>query len=460
MNTHRHHRVIPILLVVAATPLAAILLFFVIANLTTRDEPPPDDAALLLPEVTVAEADNAFTEVEAIKKLDADINALAGQPIQDPQLDAVLAGGTWDEDYAAGATEVHRQEIALIIAAAKKKAYQDPIYANPASFSFDLLPSTYIGSPRNAAKYAALAALRSAHAKKPAEGLATALAVVRLGHLMESNQGSLIDYLVGSAVKQIGLSAIRQIALATPVPAATARSTAEALEPYRDSRAGEVMAMKMEYNVFKKYLPRYRRVSTLWSTYHLTSNVDGSVDEPDGNASLEIADDLGLTRFYYLPNQTWRFMIEQTNDRIANAQADCLTLVRDPATRTYLRRYDLTLLFERNVVGKYLAEIGQVSYGGLSTKRCNEAVSISAAQVALAISAFKQETGKLPTTLAALVPKYLGGVPTDPYTGQPMMYQAEKKLLYSLGPKRVDVGGGTPTADWQNQDNPTFVVAQ
>lgn len=65
------------------------------------------------------------------------------------------------------------------------------------------------------------------------------------------------------------------------------------------------------------------------------------------------------------------------------------------------------------------------------------------ADVALAIEQFHRANGKLPQTLAQLVPQHLAVVPIDPMDGQPLRYVVREDgyLLYSVGRNKVDDGG-------------------
>jgi hypothetical protein len=61
----------------------------------------------------------------------------------------------------------------------------------------------------------------------------------------------------------------------------------------------------------------------------------------------------------------------------------------------------------------------------------------------LALRCYQSEQGRLPTSLEQLVPKYLQQVPTDPFSGRPVIYHAQGTnwLLYSVGEDGVDDGG-------------------
>jgi hypothetical protein len=61
----------------------------------------------------------------------------------------------------------------------------------------------------------------------------------------------------------------------------------------------------------------------------------------------------------------------------------------------------------------------------------------------LALRCYQSEQGRSPSGLAQLVPKYLQRVPSDPFSGQSLVYrpQATNWLLYSVGEDGVDDGG-------------------
>jgi len=61
----------------------------------------------------------------------------------------------------------------------------------------------------------------------------------------------------------------------------------------------------------------------------------------------------------------------------------------------------------------------------------------------LAVRCYQAEQGHLPARLEQLVPKYLQRVPSDPFSGKPIIYRPQwtNWLLYSIGEDGVDDGG-------------------
>jgi hypothetical protein len=92
---------------------------------------------------------------------------------------------------------------------------------------------------------------------------------------------------------------------------------------------------------------------------------------------------------------------------------------------------------------KLLGTVGADLRGLIHTKDRAEG-RLSGARLVVALRLFEKRTGKLPATLAELVPAYLPAVPRDPYDGNPFRYAPEKRLVYAVGMDLKD-SGGTPT---------------
>jgi hypothetical protein len=62
---------------------------------------------------------------------------------------------------------------------------------------------------------------------------------------------------------------------------------------------------------------------------------------------------------------------------------------------------------------------------------------------AVAVERYRLEHGRWPDTLAALVPRFLGAVPADPYDGASLRFRRLHNgvVIYALGPDRKDDGG-------------------
>lgn len=67
---------------------------------------------------------------------------------------------------------------------------------------------------------------------------------------------------------------------------------------------------------------------------------------------------------------------------------------------------------------------------------------IDATRVIVACRIYQLRHGKLPETLASLVDeKLIESVPTDPFDGKPLRYDATRGVIWSVGTNRTDEGG-------------------
>lgn len=64
-------------------------------------------------------------------------------------------------------------------------------------------------------------------------------------------------------------------------------------------------------------------------------------------------------------------------------------------------------------------------------------------RVAVAVERFRRDRGVLPGALSDLVPQYLADIPTDPFSGHPLVFRpaAGAYTIYSVGPNQNDDGG-------------------
>jgi hypothetical protein len=77
---------------------------------------------------------------------------------------------------------------------------------------------------------------------------------------------------------------------------------------------------------------------------------------------------------------------------------------------------------------------------------------------AIAIEQFRSANKKLPASLEDLAPKYLGAIPLDPFTGQPLRFKQLPRgyVVYSLDKDGRDDGGKEKPANRKTSDRSTY----
>ena len=69
--------------------------------------------------------------------------------------------------------------------------------------------------------------------------------------------------------------------------------------------------------------------------------------------------------------------------------------------------------------------------------------AVEATKLIISCKRFELKHGSLPQNLKQLVPEFIKEVPRDPFDHKPFRYNAEKKLIYSVGPNLIDSKGMT-----------------
>ena len=76
-------------------------------------------------------------------------------------------------------------------------------------------------------------------------------------------------------------------------------------------------------------------------------------------------------------------------------------------------------------------------------RECALKSDVAGTRIMLACRLFELEKGRMPEKLEELVPQLLPAVPADPFDGKPMRYNADRKVIYAVGPDLIDSGGST-----------------
>jgi len=90
-----------------------------------------------------------------------------------------------------------------------------------------------------------------------------------------------------------------------------------------------------------------------------------------------------------------------------------------------------------------LSRIAMPNIGAAFLKQAALEALALAARTGLACKIYRNQNGRYPADLAALVPGILPEVPVDPFTGKPLVYRLEGEgfIVYSLGSNEKDDGG-------------------
>lgn len=415
-----------------------VVLFPRIATLVTSDIAPIDDSDLQLAKVYVPDNENAYFDLIKLDKV------TYWPDEKSTILSDMVDGKVWDEALAKDVIARNEEALKYFSDAARKPKFQDPAVADPANISPNT-PIPLMSSWRTASRVSALRAQYLASQGRGEDALAEAFNSIQIGQTIEEPQSSLIGYLVGMAIKDIGLKHMQLVINVSSLNSTELSGYSKDLERFYENEKGLTAAFKGEYKMRSWALDAI-------ASGNMEPDLIGS--EADFNPTFSKKD---RNNFYFRKNETQALDAESTRSQIKNVGKSCqeetIVDIKQIAPHSFAQAY-----VTENAVGKILYKVMAVDLvTPLRKKRCDEKFLVAATQAMLGIKSFKNDTGNYPQSLSELAPKYLTSVPIDPYDGKQIKYSREKKLIYSIGSDKKD-SGGSAGDDWHAMADPTFPI--
>lgn len=399
-----------------------------------KDDLPPDDRDLMLVKIEVPKEENAFYYLKEV-----------GEKLKIPQekkelFDDTAKGEKWDIQFVEESINNNQEAFDYFEKAVKLPKFQDPAFANP-QVVWAGTPIISLRPTRDIAKLNIIKARYIFNQGKQKEAFDEILKVIEIGQKMENSiNGPLIYYLLGMTIKESGFSELRILLPKANLSSDILKDYINKLEKFKQNEEGLANSFKAEY------------ISTV-------NNLDAFVSEKFDSEEIFESPELPIVvklNYYYKPNQTKKIFAEYARKAISNANKNCKEAnpeeIKILTTPSILKR-----IFTENLIGKMFHDISAISYSGVFIKKCQEDFSVSGTQTLFALKAYKTDRGVLPETLDSLTINYLHETPLDPFSGVPIRYSSEKKIIYSVGKDFID-SGGSQGIDWKVMDDPTFKI--
>ncbi len=333
----------------------AVGLFFLVKTfpLIVQDQKPSNDSDLRFAGVVVPEEDNAFSGLSKAKdSIKSPVVSPDVRQARETLLDTIVVGQGWDDTFVKENIAYNREAIDGFYQAAQKNVFLSSAFASDFS-QIDIFAKsgTWTGYPK-LAKLAALDALALVKAKKDNAGMDKAFLIVRTGYLIEhAEHGPLMQYLVGTAVKNIGLRTIQTIANTGRFTVKERAAYARALEQYRNDGSEIASFFEGEYATMSGLL-REVGAGTLLHNQNLAS---GGTKVPTF-AQVVIEYLQKAPSFYFYEHETRAAIAEATRAFIADAMTACDASPVRLATTNLNDASTASLVITRNALGKLLVE--------------------------------------------------------------------------------------------------------
>ena len=368
-----------------------------------------NDKELQFPRASIPAGSNAFDVLQTAA------SHLWWPDKQRDQLYDLASNTNWNDTLAATVLATNRESLAGWDAAIKLPDFQVP------EFNYnDLAP--FLAEWKQLAQVAEVRENALFHSGQDKEAFDKILDHVQLGQRMQNAHGPLIDYLVGTAVRNIGLSQIQHWAGKTHLTPNQLKDYIHqlGLNPDEESVAF-ANAIKGEYQFQIGMLDAFRQ---------------GKITNSD-------SEDYHPRAMRFMP------LLNVSRTKALFAQAD-LILVKDAPRHYNEAKLPDQDLDQSGPVRMFLSgnSVGQIMYSWTIfavvqslAKKSQADTQLQATRTILALRAYQLTRGNLPPDLSALVPEFLDAVPVDDFDGQPLRYSPGRKIVYSVGQNLKDDGG-------------------
>lgn len=391
---------------IIALVLALFLLIFALCIIAiSLDDEPVNDANLVFTYSQIPFAENGYMELyRASRSLDSSSDIIK-------DLDS-----EWNSKKALEIVELHAEALKQWEEALKKAKIQVPEIKG-----FDtLLP--YLASWRDMARLASIKARLLAEQGEIQKAVDLSFQIIEFGQKQETSNGCLINYLVAIASKYIGVVSLRRIVRDHDVPNDLLKSTIERLKSFKSDRDGMTDAIKIEYTISKKIIQSVGRRNPKPNTL--------------GSRELKYG---GRIPFLFKRNKTTKLFADNFNTYLENIKVNY-----HKRKNIVFRKPKKTDIFSGNVLGQMLYGmlIPDLAFAITTLDKIDS--EIGSLQIELAVNRYRKENnGNWPDSIDDLKPEFINEIPLDPFskTASPLKYNAEKRIIYSVGFDGVDNGG-------------------
>jgi len=409
-----------------------------------RDIPPIDDSDLWLSKIEIPKSENAFYYLNQAREE----MYLPEEKERRKLFQEMVEGKSWDTDFAKELIEKNEKVFDYFEKAITLPYFQFPQLQNPRTIDIE----TYLPGMEEFRYIAQLNSIKANYLLsqgKEEEALDLIFKTIKIGQMIEdSPRAPLITYLLGMAIKETGLQRLRMtIPKLTLSPGKLKNYIAE-IEEFKENEEGLIRAMKMEYIGLTNTKSRIDKIFF----GELSKEELKKLDMEDFYFEIK-----GIAYFNYLykPNQSQKIYAQYYRNFIDNAKKDC-NEIKVVKIKPLAPHSKIKMLFTENVIGKIFHDTTAVAFSGILERKCLEDFSTNGTQLLMAIKAYQIETGKLPSSLKELTPKYLSEIPKDPFNGK-LKYLPDKKIIYSVG-KNLKDEGGSERGSWKTMPDPTFKI--
>jgi hypothetical protein len=408
---------------------ALILVFGLFAGLMLfYDCPPPDDSSIM-PKFT--ESPGGYNPLAVLFE---ELNAMPLKVISKQISIEAMGGEKGTEEEVRGF--LIKQEAALQVF--EKFIQTDPLTwrwpGGEQRVSFDLRGVDY-SSCQSIWRILLMKAHLEAMDGKMEASVRTCLQLVKYGYGLEGAEGTMLENLFAISASAGGRTALDRALVSEEAQPELLANVQQAVALHEPRRENFVMNTKVESLYTKNMVAAVKKNPELIFSKNEFGNLKVLFIKPNLTQAMAIHFKKpvidGLT-------VSWRegWMAAQQMEREYEA-------FKEDRFRFWI---------SPNAFGNRVMQSAAPAYQKICEKNLINACMTRQVIIILALRRYELAQGRLPENLEDLVPKYLAAVPVDPFTESPMLWNPEKKVIYSVGTDGKDDGGRINARDatkWQ-----------
>jgi hypothetical protein len=387
----------------------------------SRDIPPPDVSDLVLERLIIPPEKNAFTYFNAAT------NSFYW-PTNSLSVSDYLKGAPVDEALIRDLIDRNEETIRLI-----NGGIQCDICLVPEVNGFDdVFP--YLSKWMKTAKMLSVKIRHDRLAGNFVEATDTCITLLRFGNLIQKDPESLVHYLVGVGVLNIGLKQAQDLACDQTIPLEDLIRLSGTLTLFGSFDSGLIRSLKRENTIYAHHLDLIRP----------STSYRDMVAQFNGNNLTSSSKGKKLPGYFFQLNRTKLIFANFCRDRIKNAPLHFANMKRlDIDAELGLNKSKIWLIIRPNPIGKILCALMAPAIDGIFETKCKAECNVYATRLLVALNAYQKMEGQLPDNLQALVPVYLPSVLNDSFDGKPFRFSPARRIIYSVGKDLKDSGGSS-----------------
>jgi hypothetical protein len=399
--------------------IAALIFFFPsqILGVFFRDIKPIDDSDLTLEKIDVPQEQNAYYDFVSLEK---------GGEVKYPENYVDGDKCFTDEKCLKEAGEANENNFAVVDRILAKQYFVNPGFSSPGEIS--IFDTGY--NNRNILEIAALQPYYLLQKGEDKKAMEAAFKMLEIAQKIKSGRPGTIDILTAFAFEVIGTKAVQDIMNDSDFSSIELLRYSQRMEDLKDDGSealvlnfGKANYIKMK-NLTEDLSSGRLTASGLLSIY----SIDRSAPEIDSGFEK-----IFTNKFYLQVNKTERIFADDARKTIEVMRAPCSSdisyfpSVIGGGSSVFVSR------FWPNAGGNILYNMIVSNKGSARNTSCSSMSKLLITKTLLALKAYRQDNGRLPDSLDALVPDYLPEIPKDPFSGEALKYSLEKKIIYSIG---------------------------